>query len=221
MVRVIDALAATGYLRLVVPLSHGGLWESLETTGPILVEAVTRLARGDQSVALVASMHPSMLIFWTASLVASEPGSGGDIMRTKATAVPVAGSSAYVLHGAKHFGSGSQMVSFMITTARPVDEEIPLGFCLDLRDQTWDGTTGMTIAREWDGMGMKATQSHAVMLEGVEGTPWAWPGSIAAGAPTAGSLGMAMFYGVFTAVVDAAMAEADGRLAGRPADRGP
>lgn len=240
-----DALAATGFLRLIVPESHGGLWRSLNETGPILVDAVQRIARGDQSVALVASMHPAVQIFWAASdeapdpftdawaqqraevfqsaldghfwgTIASEPGSGGDIFRTKTVATPIDGSdSRFGLVGAKHFGSGSQLVSYMITTAKPEGSDVPMGFYLDLRDQPWDGTAGMTITREWDGMGMKATQSHATMLDGVEAVAWAWPGAVADTLDTAGALILTMFCGVVSAVVDAAMEEADQRLGGR------
>ncbi len=240
-----DAIAATGYLRLIVPVEYGGEWQSLAETGPVIVDAVTRLARGDQSVALVAAMHPAVQIFWTAApeapdpwtetwaaqraavfqsaldghfwgTITSEPGSGGDIMRTKATATPINGSDTqFELRGAKHFGSGSEIASYMITTAKPDGLDFPYGFYIDLRDQPWDGTAGMTINRRWDGMGMKATQSHATMLEGVEGTAWAWPGAVAHSAVAAGALGLALFCGVIRAIVDSAMAETEVRLAGK------
>lgn len=240
-----DALGATGFLRLIVPESHGGLWRSLSETGPILVDAVQRIARGDQSVALVASMHPAVQIYWTASpeapepftepwaeqraavfqsaldghfwgTITSEPGSGGDVLRTKATATPIDGTAdRFELRGAKHFGSGSEIVSYMMTTARPDGLDAPMGFYLDLREQPWDGSAGMTITREWDGMGMKATQSHATMLDGVEGTAWAWPGAVAGSSVIAGALGLAMYCGVIVSVVDNAMEEAHQRLSGR------
>ena len=62
-----DALAATGYLELIVPESHGGHWRSLAESGPDIVDAVQRLARADQSVALAASMHPAVQVIWAAS----------------------------------------------------------------------------------------------------------------------------------------------------------
>ncbi len=240
-----EDLAATGFLRLIVPESHGGCWRSLAESGPTVVEAIQRIARGDHSVALVASMHPGVQIYWTASedapepfaeawaeqrahvfqssldghfwgTITSEPGSGGDVFRTKATATPIGGDDGrFRLRGAKHFGSGSQIVSYMITTAKPDGSDLPMGFYLDLRDQPWDGTAGMTITREWDGMGMKATQSHATMLDGVPGVAWAWPEAIPRGSATAGALGLAMYCGVISAVVDSAMAEAELRLGGR------
>ncbi len=240
-----EQLAETGFLRLVVPESHGGHWRSMSETGPAIVEAITRIARGDQSVALVASMHPAVQIFWTASerapapfteawaaqraevfqssldghfwgTIASEPGSGGDILRTKAVATPVEGSvDRYRLAGEKHFGSGSEMVSYMITTAKRVGDDLPMGFFIDLRRQPWDGTAGMRITRPWDGMGMKATQSHATALEGVEGTAWAWQGAIAESGTAVLSVGLAMFCSVISAVVDAAMTETERRLSGK------
>ncbi len=238
-----DALAETGYLRLIVPEEHGGLWRSLNETGPIIVDAIHRLAGGDPSVALVASMHAGVLGFWTAApaapepsreawaaqraevfgtaidghfwgTVTSEPGSGGDILATRATATAVDDGATFALHGEKHFGSGSQIVSYMVTTAKP-DGGGPMAFYLDLRDQPWDGTAGVRIVREWDGMGMKATQSHAVLLDGVIGFPWAWQGSLIESAPVTGTLSLAMYCSVIAAVCDAAMAEAERRLAGR------
>ena len=68
-----DALAATGFLSLIVPESHGGHWRSLAGTGPVIIDAVQRIARGDHSVGLVASMHPAVQIYWTASPEAAEP----------------------------------------------------------------------------------------------------------------------------------------------------
>ena len=239
------ALAETGFLRLVVPVADGGYWRSLAETGPVIIDAVYRLARGDQSVALVASMHPTIVALWAAAppapteyahafekqcstvfasameghfwgTIASEPGSGGDVMRTKTIARPVAGSGSLVtVHGAKHFGSGSQIVSYMITVAKHEDDDLPGIYTLDLRDQSWDDSGGLRITREWDGVGMKATQSHAVMLDGVHGIPFAWPGALESVGPPVATLGLGLFCSVIMAVVDAAMAEATSRLSGK------
>jgi len=240
-----EALAETGYLRLIVPREHGGEWDSLAETGPVIVDAVRRLARGDQSVALVAAMHPAVVVFWTGApeapaphteawraqraevfrsaldghfwgTVTSEPGSGGDILKTRATATPIdAEAGRYSLHGQKHFGSGSEVVSYMMTTAKPEGLDFPFGFYMDLRNQPWDGSGGLTITHRWDGVGMKATQSHGVLLDGVEGIAWAWPGSIANTSAVAGALGLGLFVAVIESIVDAAMAEADAKLNGQ------
>ena len=54
----------------------------------------------------------------------------------------------------------------MMTTAIPDGEDDPTIFVLDVRDRPWDGTAGLTLIAEWDGVGMAATQSHAMRLEG-------------------------------------------------------
>ena len=171
-----------------------------------------RTAWADQRAEVLASAMDGH--FW--GTITSEPGSGGDIMQTRTRAVPVDGQPGrYRLHGQKHFGSGCGVVSYMITTARPDDLDHPLGFHLDLRRQPWDGTGGLTVTAPWDGMGMKATQSHGVLLDGVEATALAWPGAIAASAPYAAALGLPMFCAVAMSIVDEAMAEVERRLSGR------
>ena len=103
-----------GFLLVAVPEEGGGLWRSVaETTRPIC-EVLRTLAAADPSVALVASMHPAVLAFWLAKpdpsreawteqreavcataadglqwgTITSEPGSGGDMLRTKSLAEP-------------------------------------------------------------------------------------------------------------------------------------
>ncbi|HET7721288.1 MAG TPA: hypothetical protein VFK43_15085, partial [Acidimicrobiales bacterium] len=61
-----DLLAEAGLLRAPLPVERGGLWRSVaESTRP-LCELHRRLAGGDPSVALVASMHPAVLSYWLA-----------------------------------------------------------------------------------------------------------------------------------------------------------
>ena len=93
-------------------------------------------AHGDSSVALVCAMHPVVLSFWMAiprapapfdnawegqrrsifrnvcegawwGTIASEPGTSGDIAKTRATARRGPTDGAYLLTGQKNFGSGS------------------------------------------------------------------------------------------------------------------
>ena len=47
--------------------------------------------------------------------------------------------ACYRVSGDKHFGSGSGVTSFMITTAVPEGEDAPALFVLDVRDRPWDG----------------------------------------------------------------------------------
>jgi alkylation response protein AidB-like acyl-CoA dehydrogenase len=99
--------------------------------------------------------------FW--GTVASEPGSGGDVSRTKVEA-RLGPDGRYLLSGRKHFGSGSGMTSFMVTSAIPEGETKPATFFMDVRGAPWDGSAGIKLTQAWDGHGMAATQSHAFEL---------------------------------------------------------
>ena len=154
-------------------------------------------------------MHPAVIAFWLATpdpsqpdweeqrhavfasaaageqwgTITSEPGSGGDIGRTRATASPVGAQhflpgGAYVVTGDKHFGSGFGIADRMMTTAIPEGESDPTIFVLDVRNRSWDGSAGLTLTAEWDGMGMAATQSHAMRLEGAPAVRLAWNGEL-------------------------------------------
>ena len=84
----------------------------------------------------------------------------------------------YRVSGDKHFGSGSGMTSFMITTAVPSGEDAPTVFVLDFRDRPFDGSAGLHLVAEWDGVGMAATQSHAMRLDECPAIRMAWDGPV-------------------------------------------
>lgn len=68
-----EALAATGYLRTVVPRSMGGLFDDFRSSTRHIAETLRLLAHGDPAVALVAAMHPAVLSFWLAVEDAPDP----------------------------------------------------------------------------------------------------------------------------------------------------
>src|SRR2546423_2627229 len=154
-----DRLRAAGFLEMAVPESMGGSWRDVATSTRPVCNALRTLAGADPSVALVSSMHPAVIGFWLArpdespaawvkqreavfasaaeghqwGTITSEPGSGGDIARTKSTATPDATPGAppgdtYRVTGDKHLGSGSGVPSFMITTPGAAGEGRPMGF---------------------------------------------------------------------------------------------
>ena len=96
----------------------------------------------------------------------------------------------------------------MVTTAVPDGEADPTIFMLDVRDRPWDGTAGLTLTAEWDGMGMAATQSHAMRLEGVPSVRMAWSGGLPMLARAAGPLIATLFTAVILGVVDEAISVA-------------
>ena len=216
----------------------GGLWSGAESSIRPVCEIYRRLASADPSVALVSSMH-SVLAFWLASpdpeqpeweaqrravftsglagdqwgTITSEPGSGGDIARTRSVATPLAGEGfvpgrCYAVTGDKHFGSGSGITHRMMTTALPEGESAPTIFVLDVRDRPWDGTAGLTLIAEWDGIGMAATQSHAMRLDDAPTVRLAWNGKLEIITRAANPIIWTLFTAVILGVVDEAINEA-------------
>ena len=159
--------------------------------------------------------------------VTSEPGSGGDVARTSTVARPADEGAVdveipgrrYHLSGDKHFGSGTGVCSYMITTAVPDGEDEASAFFLDTRALTTDDhLDGFTVVGEWDGIGMAATQSHAVRLDGCPAIRLEYPGPFAELLFGAAPVNLAVFTGVVLGIVDEAMADASARLAPRSAD---
>ncbi|MEO5898999.1 MAG: acyl-CoA dehydrogenase family protein [Ilumatobacteraceae bacterium] len=142
--------------------------------------------------------------------ITSEPGSGGDIALTKAVARPSDGAAfipgrAYGVSGDKHFGSGSGITDRMVTTAIADGETAPTIFVLDVHDRPWDGSAGLTLLAAWDGMGMTATQSHAMRLDGAPSVRLAWDGGLDAITRAAGPVIATLFTGVIVGVLDEAI----------------
>jgi alkylation response protein AidB-like acyl-CoA dehydrogenase len=247
--RDFDLLRDAGLLKLAAPRDAGGLWERAESSARTACELYRRLASADPSVALVSCMHPSVIAFWLASpdpsqpdweeqrqavfasaaageqwgTITSEPGSGGDISRTRATAAPLdaepfLSGSAYSVTGDKHFGSGFGITDRMMTTAIPQGESDPTIFVLDVRDRPWDGSAGLTLTAEWDGIGMAATQSHAMRLDGAPAVRLAWNRELDPITRAAGPLISSLFTAVILGVFDEAIATAREQI-GKKADQ--
>jgi len=244
-----DQLRDAGLLTAIAPADVGGLWHSAESSARPLCELYRSLASADPSVALVSSMHAAVVAFWLASpdasqpeweaqrqavfasalagdqwgTITSEPGSGGDIARTRAVAkeseaAGIIPGRTYTISGDKHFGSGSGITDRMITTARADGETDPTMFVLDVRGRPWDGTAGMTLIAEWDGMGMAATQSHAMRLDAMPVVRLAWGGPFEAITRAAGPLISTLFTAVVLGVVDEAIGAARAQVRARAAD---
>ncbi len=235
-----EQLAAAGFLLTGVPSADGGLLGGVAGSVRDIGEILSSLARGDSSVALVAAMHPAVLSFWHASpdapaehreawdeqrayvsraaadgawfgTITSEPGSGGDVARTT-MAAEQGPDGRWTVSGRKHFGSGSGATSFMLTSARPVDEEEPDWFLLDVRDVPWDGSKGIKLIAPWDGHGMTATQSHGMEFEGFPAIRFAWEGSWRRISDAAGPFVATMFTAAILGVVEVAIETAREQL---------
>jgi alkylation response protein AidB-like acyl-CoA dehydrogenase len=240
-----SALREAGLLRLAVPTSAGGAWEGPDSAR-LLCQLYRHLAGADASVTLVSAMHPAVISYWLLGppegpaawstqrdavfasaaagdqwgTITSEPGSGGDISRTKAVATPIdvepfLPGGTYGISGDKHFGSGSGICDRMITTALAEGETDPTVFVLDTRGRPWDGSAGMTLLAEWDGMGMAATQSHAMRLHGTPSVRLAWDGPLEAVTFAAAPFIATVFTAVVLGILDEAVGVARAQLAAK------
>ena len=189
-------------------------------------------------------MHPAVLGYWLATedpadstwteqrraafataatgmqwgTITSEPGSGGDVMKTRTRAEADGAASGaipgsqYRLTGDKHFGSGFGISDYMFTTALPDGEDEPAAFFMDLRAARNASSPEITVTAPWDGAGMTATQSHAARLERMPAVRLAWPGDIQVLAFNAAPLIAMLFTSVVLGVFDAAVEHAREQL---------
>ncbi len=228
-----DRLREAGFLLTGVPVELGGLWESTAESTRAICEVLRVLAGGDSSVALVSAMHPAVLSFWLASpeapaafaepwraqrsqvfesaregawwgTITSEPGSGGDVANTRTVARRPDGGG-YSLTGQKHFGSGSGITSYMLTSGLAEGDAEPEWFFLDVRDVPWDGSKGMKLIAPWDGHGMTATQSHAFQFEDFPASRFAWSGAWRAITEANGTFIGCAFTAVIVGIVQTAL----------------
>ena len=242
-------LADAGFLLTGVPAEMGGLWVDTQKSTRPVCEILRTLARGDPSVALVSSMHPAVLSFWLCQeavpepfaevwthqkrfvaqaaldggwwgTITSEPGSGGDVFKTKAMAKR-AGDKGFEISGQKHFGSGSGITSYMVTTAVPEGEAEADWFFMNVEGAKWDGSGGIKLISEWDGHGMIATQSHAFDFNSYPATRFAWPGNLRAVAAAAGPFIASAFTAVVVGVAEAAFETARSQVFKRREDLRP
>jgi alkylation response protein AidB-like acyl-CoA dehydrogenase len=237
-----EALARAGLTLTGVPTDLGGLWQGPAQSARPVAMLLRKLAGVDPSLALVASMHPTVLLMWLTEpadggsvgwkkhrddvlgmakaghwfgTIASEPGIGGDLLATKATARPI-DDGTWCMSGDKFMGSGSGMTSFMLTVAVPEGEQRPDIFLIDARDLAWDGSQGLKMMRPWDGVGMAATQSHAFRFDDVRVARHGLLGGALDLLPQIGPVIGFMFSAVFVGILDAAAAEAK-RILGKRA----
>src|SRR5262245_17684689 len=241
-----DALRDAGFLLLAVPVDQGGCWESVARSTAGICAVLRTLGAADPSVALVSAMHPAVLGYWLATTapdqpawtaqraaafasavdgcqwgtITSEPGSGGDIMRTRTQAEPIENDGSatgipgahYLLTGDKHFGSGFGISDYMFTTARAAGDDAPAAFFLDMRTELASASPAITVTGEWDGAGMMATQSHAARLERMPATRLAWSGDLDEITLNAAPFIAMVFTAVLLGVFDSAIAYSRAQL---------
>jgi len=103
----------------------------------------------------------------------------------------------------------------MLTVAVPEGETTPDIFVLDMRKVPWDGSAGVTLTAEWDGQGMAATQSHAMLFEDFPAVRIAWPGQLPHIQEATAGLTQCCFTAVIAGVAEVALDTAREQVARR------
>ncbi|CAN7752539.1 acyl-CoA dehydrogenase family protein [Paenibacillus sp. LjRoot56] len=172
-------LREAGYLKLTVPQEFGGDGISLYE----LVMLQERLAYGDGSTALAVGWHIGQVLHlgttrkWPEAIFAdlcysvvsdgtmintfaSEAASGSPSRggKPETTALPTA--DGWLITGRKTFSTLSPILDRFVVSAFIPDEDGTADFLVHRTDQ-------VTIVETWDTLGMRATGSHDVVLDGV------------------------------------------------------
>ena len=185
----IDALKAAGFFTAPVPVELGGLGVS---SAHDLVVAVSRLARGDASVAISVSMHlvavlnmerrrqvavaagaEGRALAFASSLeriardgvvlAAAISERGQDLTRPGTRATRTA--SGWRIDGRKLFCTMSPAATDLYVAVTYVDGEGVDRYAYAIVPTD---APGVVIEDDWDGLGMRASGSHSVSLQSVE-----------------------------------------------------
>lgn len=193
----IAALKRTAALRLALPREHGGVGASHVAS----LEAQVRLAAADSAVAQIYKVHDELVreIFTFApeeslpvlagrvrdgamlGLAAAE--AGRTVAEPFATTALPQSDGGYLITGTKIYTTGAAEADLVAvwgvdpTRFDPANPFLALQLCL-----VEQGAAGMQVARDWDAMGQRATDSGTVVFEGVRVGPEA-VASVAGRAP--------------------------------------
>ncbi|MEU3573391.1 acyl-CoA dehydrogenase family protein [Kitasatospora sp. NPDC036755] len=183
----IEAVHEAGLLTLTVSERYGGPGGTLADT----VRVLSRLGRGDASVAVVTAFtllrhaEQARRADWPTAgyrrlltesrrgpalvnTLRAEPGAAaGDLPGTVARR----DGDGWLLTGRKTYCTGAEALAWMAVTARTDEEEPRIGTFL-VRGES----EGLEIDPTWDQLGLRASASHDVVLDGVR-----VPGDLALG----------------------------------------
>lgn len=222
---------ASGVAKAAVPRRFGGLGADIWTTALIGRE----LAKGDPAIALSYNMHQSMVGIFRGTPALDEPARErlfrqvvdedkllcGPFSEARAgltgladtVAVPAPGGGWHI-SGKKNWSTlieGADLIS-LNATITDADGELPDDFREHAaREATFiipaDGA-GISIERTWDTMGMRATGSQTLVLDGAYAAPEAYGGNFRQGLIGEAEWAAILFGGVYLGLAEKAYAEA-------------
>ncbi len=172
-------LREAGYLKITVPKRYGGDELSLYN----LVQLQERLAYGDGSTALAVGWHIGQVLHFRSSgkwqeplfaelcrsivsdgtminTFASEAASGSPSRGGRPETIAVRTDGGWRITGRKTFSTLSPILDRFVVTAYVPDENRPGEFLVERSER-------VSIVETWDTLGMRATGSHDVVLDGV------------------------------------------------------
>lgn len=156
-VRAIELLAARSPSAALIAAMPLGLSGVVAASGQ-LVPAASTTKWEEQVARIVADFRAGKLY----AACNSEAGAGGSLAATKTVANKTA--AGWRLSGAKILASGGTHASTFFSTAKVTQADMPGAgvvefFFVPTR------SPGVTIANDWDGFGMRSTESHSVRYE--------------------------------------------------------
>ncbi|MCK9496047.1 MAG: acyl-CoA/acyl-ACP dehydrogenase [Dehalococcoidia bacterium] len=167
-VRAVETLAAespSAALIVAMPVGFAGITEAVGYLAP---EAYR--AEWPEQLASIAEDFHAGTHYAAAN---SEAGAGGSFDATKTIATRTA--DGWRLSGAKILASGGANADVFFSIAKVTQDDLPgagvvEGFLVSTR------APGVTIATDWDGFGMRSTESHSVRYQDVNAVRmWGFP----------------------------------------------
>lgn len=184
----IAALKQSGFLKSIVPVEHGGR----SVPHRVSMEAQLRIAIADSAVAQLYKVHdeivreiltycpPDLIPRLSKVIVADKAIIGLAVAEAgrkvddplKTTALPRA-DGGFTVHGQKIYTTAAAEADYIATWAfnpqAPGADQNPfLGMQLNLIPP---GTKGITVHRDWDVLGQRATDSGSITFDRVETDP--------------------------------------------------
>src|SRR5665213_2760343 len=176
------ALQSAGLLSLTVPSAFGGLGQGLATA----CDVVARIAAGEPSTALILAMHyiysavsalggswdaDASRQLWQESVegialinvMRVEPDLGTPARGGMPTTTATPTAQGWHISGHKLYATGSPILRYLVVWARTAGDDPQVGWFL-----VPNGSPGVSYVETWDHLGMRATGSHDLILDGVE-----------------------------------------------------
>jgi alkylation response protein AidB-like acyl-CoA dehydrogenase len=226
----VEAYKQSSITAMSVPKKWGGLGADMLTASLVGRE----LAKGDPSIALAYNMHQAMVgIFRNTPALAedvreslmrsvaedrtilcgpfSEARAGlSGLADTVAVPDPAGG---WRISGKKNWSTlveGADLIALNATVTDP-DGTIPEDFREHARRETCfvipKTSDGLTIKHTWDTMGMRATGSHTIVMDGVPAAPGTYGGNFRQGLIGEAEWAAMLFAGVYLGLADKAFEE--------------